>query len=397
MNPKLPIPMSSPDITEKERRAVTAVMNTPFLSMGKEIIEFEEAFKHYIGIKHAIAVSSGTAGLHLCIRSMGIKEGDYVLTTPFSFVSSTNVILFEKATPIFVDVDPATGNIDVETTKQAIIDIAEKKQNFNQWFPRKNPKANGKLKALLIIDVFGQPVDIDPLREVANAYNLKIIEDSCEALGSEYKKRKAGTLGDCGVFAFYPNKQITTGEGGLIVTNDDQAAAFMLALRNQGRSPGDTWLQHTFLGYNYRMDEMSAALGKVQLSRIDELLYKRSQVAAWYNKRLKSIPHVETLTIEPFVNKMGWFVFVIRLYKKIPREDVSKWLKSKGVPNRPYFIPIHLQPYMVKQFGYKTGDFPVTEDLGKRSLAIPFSSVMTEPQVDYVCKTLADIINELTK
>jgi dTDP-4-amino-4,6-dideoxygalactose transaminase len=389
--------MSSPDITEKERRAVTAVMNTPFLSMGKEIIEFEEAFKHYIGIKHAIAVSSGTAGLHLCIRSMGIKEGDYVLTTPFSFVSSTNVILFEKATPIFVDVDPATGNIDVETTKQAIIDIAEKKQNFNQWFPRKNPKANGKLKALLIIDVFGQPVDIDPLREVANAYNLKIIEDSCEALGSEYKKRKAGTLGDCGVFAFYPNKQITTGEGGLIVTNDDQAAAFMLALRNQGRSPGDTWLQHTFLGYNYRMDEMSAALGKVQLSRIDELLYKRSQVAAWYNKRLKSIPHVETLTIEPFVNKMGWFVFVIRLDKKIPREDVSKWLKSKGVPNRPYFIPIHLQPYMVKQFGYKTGDFPVTEDLGKRSLAIPFSSVMTEPQVDYVCKTLADIINELTK
>ena len=389
--------MSSPDITEKERKAVAAVMNTPFLSMGEEINKFEGAFKQYIGIKHAIAVSSGTAGLHLCIRAMGIKEGDYVLTTPFSFVSSTNVILFEKAIPIFVDVNPATGNIDIEMTKQAIIDIAGKRQNLNQWLPRKNAKTNGRLKALLVIDVFGQPVDIDPLREVANTYNLKIIEDSCEALGSEYKKRKTGTLGDCGVFAFYPNKQITTGEGGLIVTNDDQAAAFMLALRNQGRSPGDTWLQHTFLGYNYRMDEMSAALGKVQLSRIDELLNKRSRVAAWYNERLKSIPYVETYMVEPFINKMGWFVYVIRLDKNIPREDVSKRLKSKGVPNRPYFIPIHLQPYMAKQFGYKTGDFPVTEDLGKRSLAIPFSSVMTEPQVDYVCNTLADIINELTK
>jgi dTDP-4-amino-4,6-dideoxygalactose transaminase len=236
---------------------------------------------------------------------------------------------------------------------------------------------------------------LDPIQSVANAYGLKIIEDSCEALGAEYKGRKAGTIGDYGVYAFYPNKQITTGEGGVIVTNDDQDAELMRALRNQGRAPGDTWLQHTHLGYNYRLDEMSAALGTVQLSRLDELIEKRERVASWYSQKLSNIPGIEVPGLAPNTTRMSWFVYVIRFEKGINRDLVAKKLGEKGVPARPYFLPIHLQPYMVSRFGYQVGDFPITEDLGQRSLAIPFSGVMTEEQVDYVCQTLSEMINKL--
>jgi dTDP-4-amino-4,6-dideoxygalactose transaminase len=194
------------------------------------------------------------------------------------------------------------------------------------------------------------------------------------------------------VFAFYPNKQITTGEGGMIVTDDDAAADLMRSLRNQGRAPGDTWLQHTRLGYNYRLDEMSAALGAVQMSRLDELLDKRSRVADWYLERLAEIPGVSPYRIETATTRMSWFVFVIRLDRGIDREAVSEALKAAGIPNRPYFLPIHLQPYMVERFGYREGDFPVTEDLGRRGLALPFSGVMEEGDVDYVCRSLSEIL-----
>jgi dTDP-4-amino-4,6-dideoxygalactose transaminase len=389
--------MSSPDLTDAERQAVLAVLNTPTLSMGSQIQAFEEAFYAYTGCKHAIGVSSGTAGLHLCVRAAGIAPGDLVVTTPFSFVASTNVLLYEQAIPVFVDVDPVTGNIDTAQVQEAAHDLTTGGLAARRWLPRRglpSPRAlnSCQLKAILPVDVFGQPCDLDPLADTAREYGLKLIEDACEALGAEYQGRKAGTLGDYGVFAFYPNKQITTGEGGMIVSNDDQAAGLMRALRNQGRAPGDTWLQHTYLGYNYRLDEMSAALGAIQMQRLPELLTRRLQVAGWYQEHLAEIPGVEPPHLAATTSQISWFVYVIRLARGISRGKVASLLEQKGIPVRPYFLPIHLQPYLVERFGYSPGDFPVTEDLGARSLALPFSGKMSEEQVEQVCQALADVV-----
>ncbi len=382
------ISMSSPDLTEAEREAVAAVMRTPNLSMGHEIQDFEGAVRELTGSKYAIGVSSGTSGLHLCVRAAGISDGDLVITTPFSFVASSNVLLFERAVPVFVDVDPKTGNLDPVQVRKAVTALYQGGDAGRKYLPRMGVKEGAKLKGILPVDVFGQPADMDPIMEIAAEFGLQVIEDSCEALGAEYKGRPAGTLGHYGVFAFYPNKQITTGEGAMIVTNDDQAAALMQALRNQGRSPGDTWLQHTHLGYNYRLDEMSAALGRVQLTRLDEIMEKRQRVADWYADRLAEIPGVEMPIIIEQTSRMSWFVYVVRFAHPINRDAVAKKLGEAGIPARPYFLPIHLQPYMVERFNYQAGDFPVTEDLGNRGLALPFSGVMTEAEVDYVCRNL---------
>jgi len=377
------IPMSSPDLTDAERQAVIDVINTPILSMGQQIPRFEQTFRDLTGAKHAIAVNSGTAGLHLCVRAAGIGPGDLVITTPFSFVASSNALLFENAIPVFVDVDPLTGNIDPEQ-------VADAARNIEKYLPRKSTVDGRRstVKAILPVDVFGQPAEMDAINAVARQHGLTVIEDSCEALGATYNGRQAGTLGDYGIFAFYPNKQITTGEGGVVITSDDKAADFMRALRNQGRAPGDTWLSHTYLGYNYRIDEMSAAMGAEQMKRLDELLSKREQVARWYAERLSEIPGVETPRILPSTTRMSWFVYVIRLDPKIDRADFAKRLEARGVPVRPYFVPIHTQPYMVERFGWREGDFPVTEDLGRRGLAAPFSGVMSEEQVEYVCQSI---------
>ena len=382
------IPMSSPDLTDAEREAVAAVLRTPNLSMGEEILKFERAFESFSGSRHAIGVSSGTAGLHLCVRAAGVGEGDLVITTPFSFVASANVLLFEKALPVFVDVDPMTGNIDPDLVDAAITEIVQGEAAAKKWLPRKGIRPGGRLKAILPVDVFGQPAEMDTLQKLGRSHGLKIVEDSCEALGASYKGRPAGTMGDYGVFAFYPNKQITTGEGAVIVTDDDQAATYMRALRNQGRAPGDTWLQHTHLGYNYRLDEMSAALGRVQLTRLEEMVLKRAQIAEWYAERLAEIPGVEAPQVVPSTTRMSWFVYVVRFAPGLDRDGLAQILGERGIPARPYFLPIHLQPYMVEHFGYLEGDFPVTEDLGRRSLALPFSSVMNESQVERVCQEL---------
>jgi len=394
--------MSSPDLDETERQAVRAVVDTPNLSMGPDILAFEESFKAYTGQRFAIGVNSGTAGLHLCVRAAGIgytegSPGDLVITTPFSFVASTNVLLYEQAVPVFVDVDPKTGNIDPELVRQAAADLMEGGASARRWLPRRGSDAqtNGdrpRLKAILPVDVFGQPADMDPILEVADRYGLKVIEDSCEALGAEYRGRIAGTLGDYGVFAFYPNKQITTGEGGMIVTDDSQAADKMRALRNQGRAPGDTWLQHTFLGYNYRLDEMSAALGRIQMERLPDLLAGRQQVADWYAERIAEVPNVGMPQIVPTTSRASWFVYVVRFASEIDRDEIVKELAARSIPARPYFAPIHLQPYLVERFGYQPGDFPITEDLGRRGLALPFSGVMSEKQVDLVCRALQEIL-----
>lgn len=382
------IQMSSPDLTAAERNAVLDVLNTPFLSMGHWVLDFEKAFTEYTGRAHAIAVSSGTTGLHLCVRAAGIGQGDLVLTTPFSFVASANVLLYESAIPVFIDVDAATGNLNPALLAEAAHDLMTGGTPAKRWLPRRGAEGHRGLKAILAVDVFGQPADLDPIRRVADQYGLGMIEDACEALGAEYRGRLAGTAGDTSVFAFYPNKQITTGEGGMIVTDNAASATLMRALRNQGRASGDTWLQHTHLGYNYRLDEMSAALGMVQMTRLAELLAKRDQVAAWYETRLERISGVRPPSIEPFTTRMSWFVYVVHFEQHIDRDALAHRMTARGIPVRPYFLPIHLQPYMVERFGFREGDFPRTEDLGRRGLALPFSGVMRESEVETVCQAL---------
>ena len=388
-NSKYAVPMSSPEIDDADRKAVMEVLQTTSLSIGPRVEAFEEMICKYSGARHAIAVSSGTSGLHLCVRAANIQSGDLVLTTPFSFISSTNVILFEKAIPVFVDVEPDSGNINAEKLQQAASDLASgNEKRMKQWLPRRGVENPGNLRAVLSVDVFGQPANYDSIKKTTAEFGLKLIEDSCEALGAEYKGRKAGLFGDYGVFAFYPNKQITTGEGGVIVTNDADAADYMASLRNQGRAAGDTWLQHTHLGYNYRMDEMSAALGASQMNRIDRLIEQRSAVAQMYNDRLASVKGLELPFVGKDTTRMSWFVYVIRVAKDIDRDRFAQKVEEEGIPVRPYFLPIHLQPFMMEQFGYQKGDFPVTEDLGLRGLAIPFSSCMNEEQVEIVCQKL---------
>jgi perosamine synthetase len=382
------IPMSSPDLTAAEREAVLGVLQTPYLSMGHWVLDFERAFTEYTGRAHAIAVSSGTTGLHLCVRAAGISRGDLVITTPFSFVASANVLLYEGAIPVFVDVDPRTGNIDPVLVAAAARDLRTAGSAAKRWLPRRGADDHGSLKAILAVDVFGQPSDLDAIQAVTSEFKLGMIEDACEALGAEYKGRLAGTAGDTSVFAFYPNKQITTGEGGMVVTDSEEAASFMRALRNQGRATGDTWLQHTHLGYNYRLDEMSAAVGMVQMTRLPELLAKREQVAAWYGLRLAEIAGVQPPKTESFTTRTSWFVYVVRFDPGIDRDALARRMSARGIPVRPYFLPIHLQPYMSERFGFLEGDYPNTEDLGRRGLALPFSGVMREDEVNTVCDAL---------
>lgn len=386
------VPMSSPDLSQAERDAVLAVLNTPNLSIGPQVQAFEQFVAQRVGVQHAVAVNSGTSGLHLCVRALDIQDGDRVITTPFSFVASANVLLYERAVPVFVDVDPLTGNIDIDLAAEAAAGLMKGGRAAERWLPRRGVPEAGRLKAFLPVDVFGQPADFDSLSRTAKQHGLPILEDSCEALGAEYKGLPAGRLGDVGVFGFYPNKQITTGEGGLVVTDRADVADMVRALRNQGRAPGDTWLDHTYLGYNYRLDEMSAALGLAQMRRFDELLAKRERVAEWYAEELARLPQVETLPMAATTTRVSWFVYVIRLAADVDRAAVIHALDQQGIPARPYFSPIHLQKYFVNQFGYQPGDFPVTEDLGRRSLALPFSGVMTREQVDLVCERLEGVL-----
>ncbi len=370
------VPLSQPNIIDKEIDAVISVLKTPYLGLGPKLPEFEEKIANYIDIKYAVAVNSGTSGLHLIIRTLGIKEGDEVITTPFSFIASSNCILFEKAKPVFVDIDPKTLNIDSRRVEEKIGD---------------------KTKAILAVDVFGQPAEWDMLKRTAKKYNLKLIEDSAEAIGAEYKGVKAGNFGDAAVFAFYPNKQITTGEGGVIVTNDEKIAKFCRSMRNQGRGEGDGWLQHERLGYNYRISDINCALGIAQLERLDEILEKRERVAQMYNERLKDLEGVKIPYVSSCV-KMSWFVYVVRLndnYTQKDRDRILGELKKRGIGCSNYFPPIHLQPFYRKMFGYKEGDFPITEKVSKSTIALPFYNNLREEQIDYVCQNLKEILGEI--
>jgi perosamine synthetase len=372
MSQTMKIPMSCPDVSAKEIALVNQVLSSPSLSIGPMVTQFENVLSRYLGLRHAIAVSSGTAGLHLAVIAAGIEPGDEVITTPFSFVSSANCILYQRGQPVFVDIDLGTLNIDVDRIEERIT-------------PR--------TKAILAVHVFGQPCRADRLVEIARRRGLILIEDACEAIGAEFRGRKTGTFGHSSVFAFYPNKQMTTGEGGVVLTDDEDWARLLRSLRNQGRDEDGTWLRHVRLGYNYRLDEMSAALGLGQLERIEELLVKRERVAAMYSERLGSIDGVVVPYVAPETTRMSWFVYVVRLAPDLDRDWMIDQLAEVGVPSRPYFSPIHLQPFYAAQFGYGPGDFPVTETAARSTLALPFHGNLSEAEVEYVGDSLQAAIH----
>ncbi|MBI5349796.1 MAG: DegT/DnrJ/EryC1/StrS family aminotransferase, partial [Chloroflexi bacterium] len=325
----------------------------------------------FVGTKHAAAVSNGTCGLHLCVVAAGIKEGDEVITSPFSFVASANCMLYERATPVFADIDPLTLNIDPQKIEAAI---------------------TKRTKAILPVHAFGQPADMGAIMAIAKKHNLIVIEDACEALGAEWRGQKAGTFGDASVFAYYPNKQMTTGEGGMIVTNRDDWRDLFRSLRNQGRDVFDSWLNHSRLGFNYRIDEMSAALGVAQMERIDQLLRKRDSVASCYSLRLRSVDGISTPYISPETTRMSWFVYVVRVDSKYDRNKVMELLKDRGVPTRPYFSPIHLQKFYCERFGYEGGEFPITEQVAEETMALPFHTNLSGDEVEYVCRQLEEVL-----
>ncbi len=374
------ISLSSPYLDEEEIKAVVDVLKTPYLSMGPKIKEFEKKFAEYIGTKYAVGVSNGTAGLHISIKALNIKEGDEVITTPFSFIASSNCILYERAKPVFVDIDRKTLNINPLLISEAI---------------------TPKTKAILLVHVFGQPCDMEPIMKIAKEKNLKVIEDACEAIGSEYLGKKVGTFGDLSVFAFYPNKQITTGEGGMILTNEEKFLKLAKSLRNQGRDEDSGWLEHKILGYNYRLDELSAALGIAQLEKIERIIEMRNKVAEEYNKRLKDIEGIEIPYIDTKTTKMSWFVYVIHINRmenqkkdKRLRDKLIIELAKRGIEAKPYFPPIHLQPFY-REMGFKEGDFPVAEWAGDTGLALPFFTNMKIDQIEYVCDNLKALMNKL--
>jgi perosamine synthetase len=392
------INMSSPDLTEAEFAAVQDVLRSNHLSLGPRLGEFERRFAAYVGTRHAIAVSSGTAALHLSLIAARVGEGDLVVTSPFSFVASANCALYERAVPLFVDVDPLTGNIDGSLVRAAVDDLSRGGPAGRRWLPRalRDTPGTSTVKAILPVHAFGQPADMTSIMEIARAGGLRVVEDACEALGAHHRGQRVGTFGDLSCFAFYPNKQMTTGEGGMIVTDDEQYTNLCSSLRNQGRDVFDAWLSHSRLGFNYRLNELSCALGLVQLTRIDDMLARRAKVAAWYSERLRGVERVHVPTVAAATSRMSWFVYVVRFDSMAERTTAMDALGERGIPSRPYFTPIHLQPFYIEKFSYRRGDFPVAEALGDTSLALPFSSVMTESDVDCVCRELTAVLRQPT-
>jgi perosamine synthetase len=369
-----PIPLAQHDVRPEDIAAVVDVLKSDRLSLGPKTRAFERALAEAVGVPHAVAVSSGTSALHLLIRAFEIGPGDEVVTTPFSFIASTNCILFERATPVFVDIDPETLCIDPSLVERAIT-------------PR--------TKAILSVDVFGHPAQLPTLEKTAKAHSVRLIEDSAESLGSSLGGRRCGSFGDAAIFGFYPNKQITTGEGGAIVTHDERVVEVCRSMADQGRGQ-EGWLHHVRLGYNFRIDEMSAALGLSQLGRLPEIVAARARVANAYLKALSDVEEIVLPKVAPGVG-MSWFVFVVRLADRFSRADrdrVLEALEHAGIGCRNYFEPIHLQPFIRKALGTGPGRFPVTERIGDRTIALPFYPTMTESDVERVARTLKGAVRQ---
>ena len=368
-----PIPLARPNISPSEIEAVTAVLRTPHLSLGPQLPAFERALAEYCGTGDAVACSSGTAALQIVATAMEIGPGDEIVTTPFSFIASANCALSVGATPVFVDIDADTWNIDPERIEAAMT-------------PR--------TKAILPVDVFGTLAEWDRIEAIARRRGVRVIEDSCEALGSVRSGRRAGSFGDAGVFGFYPNKQLTTGEGGMIVTDDAEIAARCRSIRNQGRDEGAAWLAHARLGFNFRLSDINCALGLAQLRRIEEIIAQRERVYRAYRGRLAEEPRVQ-LQRDGSDQTVSRFVFVVRLadsYGPADRDRILESMRERGIQCSNYFAPIHLQPFYVERYGYAPGAFPVCEAVAARTIALPFHHELTDSDIDRVCETLEGLL-----
>lgn len=358
--------------------AVLEVLNSTLLSLGPKLPAFEQAVAQVTKSPYAVAVNSGTSGLHLCVKAAGISDGDEVITSPFSFVASANCVLFEHGKPVFVDIDPVTYNIDPARIEEAITD---------------------RTKAILPVHVFGRPCNMSAIMKIAAKRGLTIIEDSCEALGARYGARSVGTFGQTGVFAFYPNKQLTTGEGGVVVTNHREVARHCRAWRNQGRSDRDGWLEHETIGYNYRLSDINCALGISQLSRLEEVMAARARVAELYGEALREVPTVITQPLDEPGSTISWFVYVVRLtddFGRDHRDAAILELRKHGIGCSNYFPPIHLQPLYRNQFGFREGEFPIAEHISARTIALPFFNKLSEGEIDFVCTTLRNVLHSFT-
>ena len=360
-----PIPLARPVIGEAEEQAVLEVLRSGHLSLGPRVPEFERRFASRVGAAYASAVSSGTAGLHLALRAIGVSEGDEVVTSPFSFVASANAILYERARPVFADIDPRTLNLDPAAAYAAVTD---------------------RTAALLPVHIFGYPADLPAFE----AFQLPIVEDACEALGAVHADGRAvGARGNLSVFGFYPNKQMTTGEGGAVACPSAELAERIESERNQGRAPDMDWLDHDRLGFNYRLSDIQCALGVAQLERLDAMLADRARVAALYAEALAGI---EGVTPPAAVPGRSWFVYVVQLPRGTDRDGVVRALAERGVQSKPYFPAIHLYAFYRERFGHRPGEFPVTEDVAARSLALPFFPDLGEGQVAQVAEALRAVL-----
>jgi dTDP-4-amino-4,6-dideoxygalactose transaminase len=387
---RLKVPLARPDIGEREMRYVQEVMRSGQLSLGPVLAKFEQAFASAIGRKHAIAVNSGTSALHLCVRAAGIGSGHEVITTSFSFVASTNCLLYEKAVPVFVDIDPVTLNISPERIVEFLTRCCRRDERGRVI----NRETGREVKGILPVHVFGLPCDMQPIREIADNYNLKIIEDSCEAIGAAYRGKQAGTFGDLSCFAFYPNKQMTTGEGGMIVTDHADFAKLCRSTRNQGRGEDGSWLSHERVGYNYRLSDIHCALGLAQVERLGELLERRDRVARRYHRALEGIPHLRRLEDVPGT-KRSWFVYIVQLSPAADRgarDRILPRLRAAGIGCQAYFPAIHRQPFLKDLVHLPLGRLRQTEIAADRCLALPFFSQLENEQIEYVAEELRNAV-----
>ena len=362
------MPLSSPWLDEREEELVTEVLRSGRLSLGPTIERFEEEFADAVGAPYAAAVSSGTAGLHLLCITAGVAPGDEVVTSPYSFVASANCAIYEGATPVFADVDSRTLNLDPAAVEAAM---------------------TKRTRAVVAVDIYGYPCELDVLRALCNERGIALIEDACEALGARYKGRPLGSQGPPAVFAFYPNKQITTGEGGMITTHSEDEWRLLRSLRNQGRADSGGWLEHARLGFNYRLDDVRAAIGIGQLEKLDEILASRATVAGRYSRLLRDIAGLELPCADDSDHERSWFVYVVTLPADADRERVISQLEAHGVQTARYLPCIHLQPYMQQRFGFRVGLCPVAEEISSRTLALPFHARLDEDDQQYVAETLA--------
>jgi perosamine synthetase len=356
-------PLAKPYIDDREKELINEVFDSGILSLGPKLDQFENNFAELIGTKYACGVNSGTSGLHLSMIALSIGMGDEVITTPFSFIASANCLLYVGAKPVFVDIDSDTYNIDPKKIEEAI---------------------TPKTKAILVVHIFGQSADMDPIIEIAKKHNLLIIEDACESICAKYNGKNVGTFGVASVFAFYPNKQMTTGEGGMVCTDDKNIYEFCKSLSNQGRQSSQ-WLDHKYLGYNYRLDEMSAAVGLAQIEKIDFLIKEKQKIATWYDKAFSKFTDLVKIPYIAPTNIHTRFVYVVELVKNSQnRNKIIKKMCDFGISTKEYLPSIHLFDLYKTKFGYKGGEFPVSEKVSNGSIAFPFYIGLTEKDIDYI-------------